>query len=207
MYAAKCVTWCKLYMGLLNATHTAGLAYMRVCSCHMYPLQRGAQCPASAVTGSFVEWSTSGMTLDGSNQHITTVQLSCYSNRSSCILLCPQCNPAASPLDHVPNLMFIIAVRVLPCTPHPTLFLPFPPPAPPPHPPSQAIALSPLADSYLGASGTDLLNIAGAGALAAGISVQLYVAATNYAKWAPEGYNAVADVKVRRGCEETRVYL
>jgi hypothetical protein len=37
--------------------------------------------------------------------------------------------------------------------------------------------------------------------------VQLYVAATNYAKWAPEGYNAVADVKVRRGCEETRVYL
>jgi hypothetical protein len=30
--------------------------------------------------------------------------------------------------------------------------------------------------------------------------VQLYVAASNYAKWAPEGYNAVADVKVCGVC-------
>lgn len=50
-----------------------------------------------------------------------------------------------------------------------------------------------------GALGTDVLNPGGLVALTAGVAFQLYVAAVNYARNAPEGYNAVKDVRVGVG--------
>jgi len=47
-----------------------------------------------------------------------------------------------------------------------------------------------------GALGTDVLNLGGVVALTAGVAFQLYVASVNYARNAPEGYNAVKDVRV-----------
>jgi hypothetical protein len=66
---------------------------------------------------------------------------------------------------------------------------------------SQGLALTPLAATYLGTSGTgsgNLLSTTGLLAASIGVGLQLYVAATNYAKVSPTGYNAVADVSVRR---------
>ncbi|KAF6255214.1 hypothetical protein COO60DRAFT_1662542 [Scenedesmus sp. NREL 46B-D3] len=58
------------------------------------------------------------------------------------------------------------------------------------------ILLTPLSENLLGgALGTDVLNLPGLVGLTAGVAFQLYVASVNYARNAPEGYNAVADVK------------
>ena len=62
----------------------------------------------------------------------------------------------------------------------------------------QGILLTPISEADLGgALGTDVLNPAGLVALTAGVAFQLYTASVNYARNAPEGYNAVKDVKVR----------
>lgn len=62
---------------------------------------------------------------------------------------------------------------------------------------SQGILLTPASESVLGgALGTDVFNTGGVVALTAGVAFQLYVASVNYARNAPEGYNAVKDVRV-----------
>lgn len=59
-----------------------------------------------------------------------------------------------------------------------------------------SILLTPASESVLGgALGTDVLNTGGLVALTAGVAFQLYVASVNYAQNAPEGYNAVKDVR------------
>jgi hypothetical protein len=64
----------------------------------------------------------------------------------------------------------------------------------------QGVLLTPVSDNVLGgALGTDVLNIGGAAALTAGVAFQLYTASVNYARNAPEGYNAVKDVRVSGG--------
>jgi hypothetical protein len=61
----------------------------------------------------------------------------------------------------------------------------------------QGILLTPFSENVLGgALGTDVLNTGGLVALTAGVGFQLYVASVNYARNAPEGYNAVKDVRV-----------
>jgi hypothetical protein len=61
----------------------------------------------------------------------------------------------------------------------------------------QGILLSPLSENVLGgALGTDVLNLGGLVGLTAGVGFQLWVASVNYAQNAPEGYNAVKDVRV-----------
>jgi hypothetical protein len=61
----------------------------------------------------------------------------------------------------------------------------------------QGILLTPFSENVLGgALGTDVLNTGGLVALTAGVGFQLYVASVNYARNAPEGYNAVKDVQV-----------
>jgi hypothetical protein len=65
----------------------------------------------------------------------------------------------------------------------------------------QGILLSPLSEDVLGgALGTDVLNLGGLVGLTAGVGFQLWVASVNYAQNAPEGYNAVKDVRVRGSC-------
>jgi hypothetical protein len=64
----------------------------------------------------------------------------------------------------------------------------------------QGILLTPVSENVLGgALGTDVINIGGAAALTAGVAFQLYTASVNYARNAPEGYNAVKDVRVSGG--------
>lgn len=66
------------------------------------------------------------------------------------------------------------------------------------HPTFQGILLTPASENVLGgAVGTDVINPGGLVALTAGVAFQLYVASVNYARNAPEGYNAVKDVRVR----------
>ncbi|WIA31071.1 hypothetical protein OEZ86_001099 [Tetradesmus obliquus] len=58
------------------------------------------------------------------------------------------------------------------------------------------ILLTPLSENILaGALGTDVLNTSGLIGLTAGVGFQLWVASVNYAQNAPEGYNAVKDVR------------
>jgi hypothetical protein len=66
---------------------------------------------------------------------------------------------------------------------------------------SQGILLTPLSENVLaGALGTDVLNLPGLVGLSAGVGFQLWVASVNYAQNAPEGYNAVKDVRVSTCC-------
>jgi hypothetical protein len=61
----------------------------------------------------------------------------------------------------------------------------------------QALALSPLSPAILaGYNGAGVLNGTGIAILSLGVAMQLYVAGVNYARTAPEGYNAVNDAKV-----------
>ena len=70
----------------------------------------------------------------------------------------------------------------------------------------QGVLLTPVSDNVLGgALGTDVLNIGGVAALTAGVAFQLYTASVNYARNAPEGYNAVKDVRVSGGLDSFSV--
>lgn len=81
------------------------------------------------------------------------------------------------------------------------LALHLPPITASPTPHEQGILLTPASESVLGgALGTDVLNTGGLVALTAGVAFQLYVASVNYAQNAPEGYNAVKDVRVSVFC-------
>eukprot|EP00775_Hariotina_reticulata_P007828 gene7828-8025_t len=58
------------------------------------------------------------------------------------------------------------------------------------------LALSPLSPAILaGYNGSSVLNGTGIGVLGLGVAIQLYVAGVNYARNAPEGYNAINDTK------------